>query len=534
MPITSTMSCHTGNNACCRHLQFGSWLPYVFVLAALLPILLLRDFSYTNELRYLSIADEALHNGTFFTFYNHGEIYADKPPLYFWWIMLGRWLFGTHCMFFLSLCSLLSAFVVTRTMERWAASEILPEYRSSGILMMLSCGLFLGLAIFVRMDMLMCMFIVLAMRTFYRMSHEEGNHRLNTWLFPVYVFLGVFSKGPVAFLIPLACSFVYLLVSRRIRTFGRYWGWKTWGILLALCALWFGAVYWEGGKEYLNNLLFHQTIDRAVDSFHHKEPFYYYFISIWYSLLPWSLLIIGVVVMSVCRKRLDSELQRFFLTVFVTTFVMLSFVSSKIEIYLVPAFPFLLYLAVIRLSSSLWNRWEALFLAVTAAAFVMAAPVVIALAISDGSSFWNNGFIYAAAGILTLAGIMALYYLYGRKTISKTINIIAVALFAALFAGGWALPELNNTFGYGGVCRKAIELAEDENVSGYNVLSLSRAENMDVYLGEDINYVSLEDLVAGKLQNTVLMFKVKNMAEIRKIYPENKVCVVGRYAAMVL
>ena len=61
---------------------------YILFCMALLPILFLRDFTPLNELRYLSIADEALRNHTFFTFTNHGEPYADKPPLYFWFVML--------------------------------------------------------------------------------------------------------------------------------------------------------------------------------------------------------------------------------------------------------------------------------------------------------------------------------------------------------------------------------------------------------------------------------------------------------------
>ena len=57
---------------------------YVLLLAFLVPVVLLRDFTPNNELKYLSIADEALRDGHLFTFYNHGEVYADKPPLYFW------------------------------------------------------------------------------------------------------------------------------------------------------------------------------------------------------------------------------------------------------------------------------------------------------------------------------------------------------------------------------------------------------------------------------------------------------------------
>ena len=49
---------------------------------------------------------------------------------------------------------------------------------------------------------------------------------------PIYLFLALFTKGPVGILVPLAGTLTYLLVTRRIRTFFAYWGWKTWGVLL--------------------------------------------------------------------------------------------------------------------------------------------------------------------------------------------------------------------------------------------------------------------------------------------------------------
>ncbi|MDE5707727.1 MAG: dolichyl-phosphate-mannose--protein mannosyltransferase, partial [Alistipes sp.] len=52
----------------------------LLLFALLLPAMALRDFTPSNELRYLSIADEALADGNFFAFTNQGAPYADKPP----------------------------------------------------------------------------------------------------------------------------------------------------------------------------------------------------------------------------------------------------------------------------------------------------------------------------------------------------------------------------------------------------------------------------------------------------------------------
>lgn len=515
---------------------------YLGVFIALLPVLLLRDFTPSNELRYLSIADESLRNGTWVAFTNHGMPYADKPPLYFWIVRLGRWLFGTHSMFFLSLFSLLPAFVIVYTMDRWAGPAMDAKADSRGgeserttsCWVLLSCGLFLGLAIFLRMDMLMSMFIVLSLYTFYRMMRGEGNRKLHEVLFPVYLFLGVLSKGPMGILIPLAATLAFLLSARRIRSFGAYWGGKTWGIFLTGCLVWWSWVYIEGGEAYLRNLLFHQTMDRAVDSFHHKEPFYYYFLSAGYSVFPWSLLLIGVTVEAFWRKRIRTELEQFFFVVFFTTFGLLSFISSKLAVYLLPAFPFWVYGVMLRFSDLRWKHWLALTIAFPAGVYCGALPLLVWLSRQEATRWLDHGFFYAAASILMLTGIGSFYILYRRKQWGRTIRLLAVGLFCAVFAGGWGLPRINPGIGYGDVCRKAREVAAENGLTEYRVWNLPRAENMDVYLGTTVRKVTREEVVSGRLKGTVLLFPVEEMQTLEGKMSENKNYKVGPYGILIL
>lgn len=99
-------------------------LLYLGLCAALIPVLLLRDFTPSNELRYLSIADEALRNGTFFAFTDHGVPFTDKPPLYLWIVMLCRWLTGAHRMWLLGLFSLVPAIVIARVIDKWTVHDL--------------------------------------------------------------------------------------------------------------------------------------------------------------------------------------------------------------------------------------------------------------------------------------------------------------------------------------------------------------------------------------------------------------------------
>lgn len=172
-------------------LSAAGWI-LLTVFVAFLPALALRDFTPDNELRYLSIADEAISSGSVFCFTNHGAIYADKPPLYLWITMLGRLLFGNNCMFFLGLFSLVPMLLVGKIMNDWVRPYLSPQARRCALLMLFTCGYFPFLGLTLRMDMLMTLFIVLALREVYRMTTSGMTTRQNA-LLGVYLFAGLFT-----------------------------------------------------------------------------------------------------------------------------------------------------------------------------------------------------------------------------------------------------------------------------------------------------------------------------------------------------
>lgn len=514
------------------------YLPLLY-LAALLPVMILRDFTPSNELRYLSIADEAIANGNLFTFSNQGVPYADKPPLYIWIVMLGRTLFGEHVMWFLALFSFVPALVTLRTMNCWVADLMTTSERATATLMLMSCGLFLGLAIFLRMDMLMNMFITLALYTFYQIYSSKADTTRNRTLFGFWLFMALFTKGPVGILVPLVSTVTFLICKRQWRTIGRYWGWRTWTILLVGCAAWWGGVLAEGGVDYLHNLLFHQTIDRAVDAFHHKEPSYYYLISMWYSMAPWSPLAVVATVVGVAKGLLKSDVEQLFATIILTTLVMLSAFSSKIAVYLSPIFPFAIYLGAlisIRMGRTLCFT---LCIALPAAIFILALPALTVVARQPDLAWLDNVWLYGAGAILSLAGIGALFaLLHHRNTLQPAIRTLSAGLLAALFVGGFSLRQLNVELGYGSLCHKALDVAKQHNMSSnFYVWRLHRPENMDVYLGCDIKKVTTDEILTGQCKDGVLMLpthRLRKDPHLKGAISSHRCDTVGRYLVVTL
>lgn len=543
--------------------KYPVWWVLLLMLACLAPVMALRDFSPANELRYLSIADEALRDGHLFAFYNQGVAYADKPPLYIWIIMLCRLIFGKHSMFALSMFSFVPAAVITLVMDRWVMCRRAAADRAAMAFMMSSTAMFLGMSVFLRMDMLMIMFDVLALYAFRRGRKDQ---------FAVFTFLALFTKGPVGLLVPIVTAVVYILsvriagwyrrrktvpvadvsaadaleVSEQsgtdenavssetagasvasegqvITRFGWWFGKNFWMIMLCCCAVWFLDVYLDGGKEYLNNLLFHQTVGRAVSSFHHSEPIWYYFVQIWPVLLPWSILCVAALAVSLFTLRRGvSEDERIFLCVILSTFVMLSCFSAKLSIYLAPIFPFAVYLVPMVTERTGWRKCMDWFVAVPlgvfaliglvlglAVLYLLVAPERVVLAgLRSVDVPWAGvlpflgGAICIVAAGMTLAGgsISAIVALFRRKAGIRAAIPFATGLLLCVLMVSPLMPVINDYVGYGNLCR---EIPEGETVY---VRKVYRPENMDVYLGRDVVKIGADDPIP---EDGVLVTKAK-------------------------
>jgi 4-amino-4-deoxy-L-arabinose transferase-like glycosyltransferase len=523
---------------------------YLILFIALLPAMILRDYTPNNELRYLSIVDEALQNGSLFTFTNQGEIYADKPPLHFWLMMTGKLILGEHRMWYYSLLSFIPALIILATMSKWIRreeemnneienNEITDKYsrkQATASLMLMTSGLFTGAALIVRMDMLMNMFIVLSLYSFYQMYKGE-NIKRNSLLFPVYVFLALFSKGPLGLLIPFITTITFLIYKKKLSDFKNYWGWKSFLIILTGSIVWFAGVYIEGGNDYLNNLLVHQTVGRGIDSFHHKEPFYYYLISVWYIMAPWSFLVIALFVAGLVKKRIHNTLEQFFAVMILSTFVLLSSISSKIAIYSLPVVPFFIFLTVLLFNKfDIQNRWIKLTVAIPAIIFVFVMPGVIYLSGTGEMQYLSNPFIYAGTGVITLTGLCMVWFLYRKSDTLRAIQTLALGFLLAIFIVSWSLPQINNRLGWGDLCEKAVELSEEHNIPDYWVYNIKRAENMDVYLGKDIIKVEKEDILNAQPDNKILMLRakdIKNDSDIRAALSNREQYQIGDHTVVI-
>ena len=490
---------------------------FAFVTVCVLPMMLFRDPSAPNELRYLSIAEEALREGHFWCFYNQGIPYTDKPPLFFWILMLFRLICGRSVMWLPCLfTSLIPAFVTVAVMDRWLAlaareREYTPLMRLCCASLLLAGLLFAVQTFFLRMDLLMTMFIVLALFTFWKMytpcqmSCQAGYvgaetcSKANKWLLPIYIFLALFTKGPVGFFAPVLIITAFLTLEGQLRRIGEFLGLRQWLVMLVLFGSWILGAYLEGGREYINNLLFHQTLDRAVNAFTHKHPFWWYLPTLLYTVLPYTLLTIPALIYMYTKRHGGDSFVRLLLTSIAVIFIMLSAFSGKLAIYLTPLMPLMAYLMP-RFATLTAARSEK---AKRAALIVPSA--IIALA---GLAFWlvylckgfepfsmvafplavNTPYIFSTTLLVTAAvltiGFAAACIIIGRGGWQKGAIAMAATLYLAIFAFGSTVSRINEWLGYRCVAEEA--LLQNSGSDTYNTLFVNRPENMDLYLGCDV------------------------------------------------
>ena len=503
---------------------------FLLLLIAVLPCCLLRDFTPDNELRYLSIADEALRNGHIFAFYNHGEPYADKPPLFLWGVMLCRWIAGGHSMALLSLLTLLPAWGVLLVVDKWLAeARLSSEKRQTAMLLVASCGFFPVMALCIRPDMLMCLFIVLALRYAWRFIGEREKECKHLWLFGLCVFMGVFSKGVVGLLMPLATTLAFLAVTRRMRLFSRLWGWRTWLVLLAGCGLWFGLVYREGGAAYIDNLLVHQTVDRAVNAFTHKRPFYYYFVAATYVLAPWTLLLVWRAGSALSGRQRLSDLQKYWLTAILSTIVLLSASSSKLAVYLLPVVPFCAALPMLDADKWRRTRGSQCCIGLPATLLGLAFPAVVAYVCLSGeaaAAWW--GFLTGALG-LSLCAVAALVGLIRHRDALPAVRTLTAGLFVFIFLGGWSLPALNGETGYGALSRDVQRIANETGIERVGSFRMRRVENIDVYLGQVPREISEEELAADTLRRMLVLTPRRKRQNNPQLFEGKRLVASGKY-----
>ncbi len=318
----------------------GDTLPLAAILLlsyGLLQLLLRHAFPF-DETRYLAVAWEMWLRHDFLVPYVNAMPYSHKPPLLFWLMQAGWWLFGVSEWWprlIPTLFALASLLLVRRlALLLWPAREG-PAQRVPLVLLSLPLWLFYsGMLLF---DLVLVYFVLLSIYGALLSLRREGRG----WVYlALGLALGLLTKGPVMLLDSLP---VILLAPMWVVPGDRRWGRWYLGVLLATIAGSLLALAWavpaalQGGAEYARMIGWHQTADRLGKGYMHARPWWWYLPLLIPLLFPW--LFLPGLWRGLQGSLPDDRGLRFCLAWLLPVLLLLSLIGGKKVHYLVPLLP---------------------------------------------------------------------------------------------------------------------------------------------------------------------------------------------------
>ncbi len=303
-----------------------------------------RGLWTTGEHRYAEVARVLTAEGhDHLVPHLNGEVYPDKPPLFFWLAGAPHRFLGIDLPLAARLPSILGgAFTVMLTFllgRRWYGTAA--GLAAAGILA--TTDLFSWASRMAHLDAFLTAIITSALYCYVRADETPREERASRNLWTALGFLavgaGILVKGPPAPAIPGITILVFLLwtAPREILTPRLAWG----AALTVLPgAIWAYAAAQSAGWQYVDDLVRGHAIAHAAGDIDKQQPWHYYLWNVPVHLLPWMIFVPAAVHAALARGR-DGERRsnRLLVAWLVAPWVLFSFSVAKRDLYMIPLHP---------------------------------------------------------------------------------------------------------------------------------------------------------------------------------------------------
>jgi 4-amino-4-deoxy-L-arabinose transferase-like glycosyltransferase len=291
---------------------------FLLVLAALITPMQ-RDLFVGDETKYGQVVREMRATGAFFLPTLNGSPFTHKPPLHFWLIDLLTIPLGVYSTWAFVLPSLMGLVFLLWLM-----------WRIGGPLAAFICGSSMMVwtsAQSARMDVTFTAFVVLALWQLERFFERDDFRALLGC--GIAIGVATLIKGPMA---PVIAIVLFALEWWRRRRAPRGNYAPALLAMIVIPLLWFVPAMILGGGAYTHDVIVKQTVGRAIASWVHNAPPWFYVLHLPASLFPWFFLAC-VAVFALWRA------QRFLINWIIAVLVPYSIMSSKLDVYMMAMIP---------------------------------------------------------------------------------------------------------------------------------------------------------------------------------------------------
>ncbi len=308
---------------------------FLWLLFVVLPIGN-RGLWSPDEPRYLQVAWEMAHARSYLVPIINGEIYAQKPPLFFWLTIVASKIFSFETASrWVSAFASLGILLLTYLLGAMSGDK---KIGLTAALILMTCSLFTLLMTTGNIDTTLTFLTTLSLFFFFKWDAQ----RKAKFLIFAYAAcgVGILAKGPVALLVPWL-TFILWEIIKYFRHEKASFAHLVWGplIALAIAAAWVIPACIAGGKEYTRTILFQQQFGRAIKTAPHSRPFYHYLLNFPPNAMPWFIVLGGMAPMIKKTIKDKNRTLLLFGLWFCTTFIFFSLIAGKRERYLLPLYP---------------------------------------------------------------------------------------------------------------------------------------------------------------------------------------------------
>jgi 4-amino-4-deoxy-L-arabinose transferase-like glycosyltransferase len=291
----------------------------LFLIAGALITPMQRDLFVGDETKYGQVVREMRATGAFFLPTLNGTPFTHKPPIHFWMIDLLTFPLGVYSTWAFIIPSLIAFIFLLWLM--WKIGGPLAAFICGSSLMIWAS------AQSARMDVSFTAFIVLGIWQLERFF-DRDDFRALLWS-AIALGIAVLIKGPMAPVIAIVLFLLEWLRRKRIPR-GNYA--PAIAAMIVIPLLWLIPAMLLGGRAYTRDVIVKQTVGRAVASWVHNAPPWFYVIHLPASLFPWFFLAVAAVV-ALWRTH------RFLVNWILAVLVPYSLMSSKLDVYMMAMIP---------------------------------------------------------------------------------------------------------------------------------------------------------------------------------------------------
>ena len=423
----------------------------VFTVLLFLPGLGARDFWAPGEPIYGEVIRVMYEKNDWLVPMLNGQLYADKPVLYFWLALIVSKIAGGVNEWTVRLPAALGGLGLVLITYQFGKDFYDRQTGFLSGLVLATSSRVLWESRFLRLDTVLAFFLFLGFYFFLKAFTKRGSK--NHYLFAYFCFaLATLTKGPIGLALPGLAVLSLVLLAGRWREIKEMRLFSGFIVVLLVLIPWLWLLHLRGEDQWVKDFLWtHNIQNYALKPIGHIRPFYYYFINLPPDFLPWTLLVPGALLFYYpWKERLQNLPTLALVCWFAAIFIFFSISKSKIAYYLLPLLPSLALLVGCYLRALITDKetqgmhWRLtagfLYLLVCLLGITGAVLPVVVYKLERALFLWA----LLSAAVL-VGGSVSMFVFLRRKQLEHCFfSFLAVTLGVSLIASVGILPHIDN------------------------------------------------------------------------------------------